>query len=390
MVTRERVREKLDSLPFGRPNIGEEERSAVDEVLKNPILVHGPRSEAFEASFCEFTGAPGAVAVSSCTAALHLAFFDLKIGSGDEVLVPALTHVATAHAVSLTGATPIFIDCDPRTGNIDISKLESSITNRTRAIAVVHFIGIPVDMERVLQIAKLYDLAVVEDCALALGASNNNFHVGLQGDYGCFSFYPVKHITTAEGGMLISNNTDTTDRIKRLRAFCVDRHHGERDKFPGWYDVDGVGFNYRMSEIHAAIGLVQIGKLKNFLEVRRVNFECLKEHLSSMDRLRILANISEVASSSDYCMNIVFDKDSRDLRNTLIYDLNAAGIGTSIYYPQPVPMMKAYVKSNSNNNCFPHARALCDKSISLPVGPHLGKADMQRIAETVLEVVERN
>jgi perosamine synthetase len=389
MSCKENQQQDKKSIPFGRPNIGEEEKKAVHDVLSNPVLVHGPKSEEFEAAFCRFTSAPGAATVSSCTAALHLAFFDLGIGPGDEVLVPALTHVATAHAVSVTGATPVFIDCDPDTGNIDVSKIEAAITGKTRAITVVHFIGIPVDMQSTLRIANLHSLPVIEDCALALGASTNGTHVGLQGDYGCFSFYPVKHITTGEGGMLISKRSETVDRIRRTRAFCVDRHHGQRGEFPGWYDVTGVGFNYRMSEIHAAIGLVQINKLTGFLESRRANFSTLEKHLSQIDGLRILNKQISSDKSSYYCMNIVFDHASRQLRNDRIRALNEEGVGTSIYYPQPVPMMKAYRGSSSEKNDFRNAVKLCDQSISLPVGPHLNQRDVERIADVLDNVVKK-
>jgi perosamine synthetase len=162
--------EKVRKIPFGRPIIGKEEKRAVMDVLEGPILVHGPRSKAFEDDFAAFAGAAHAVSVSSCTSALHLAYFDLGIGSDDEVIVPAQTHSATAHAVEFTGARPVFVDAEMKTGNIDIGQIEEQITENTRAISVVHFLGMPVAMDKVMAIANRHQLFVVEDCALAIGS----------------------------------------------------------------------------------------------------------------------------------------------------------------------------------------------------------------------------
>jgi perosamine synthetase len=173
-------------IPFGRPMIADEERNAVLDVLSGPILVHGPRATNFEANFAQFTGAPHAVSVSSCTAGMHLSWFALGLKAGDEVIVPAMTHVATAHAVELTGATPVFVDAEPQTGNIDIAAIEAAINPRTRGIAIVHYLGMPVDMAKVVELARGRGLFVMEDCALALGSRVGGIHAGLLGDCGVF------------------------------------------------------------------------------------------------------------------------------------------------------------------------------------------------------------
>src|SRR3989338_6141324 len=180
-------------------------------VLDGPILVHGPKSKEFESDFAAYTKAPHAVSVSSCTAGLHLMYFSKGLGPGDEVIVPAQTHTATAHAVELCGAKPVFVDAEKKTGNIDIGKIEAAITKRTKAISVVHYLGMPVDMEKVVKIADKHNLFVVEDCALAIGSFFKGIHAGLHGDAGSFSFYPVKHITTAEGGMVITRHKEIAD-----------------------------------------------------------------------------------------------------------------------------------------------------------------------------------
>ena len=194
---------------------------------------------------------------------MHLVWFTLGLGAGDEVIVPAQTHVATAHAVELTGAKAVFVDAEADTGNIDIAAIESAITTNTKAIVVVHFLGMPVDMIPVVALARKHKLFVMEDCALAIGARFDGIHAGVHGDVGVFSFYPVKHMTTAEGGMIITRDADLAARLRLRKAFGVDRAHGER-KIPGAYDVVTLGFNYRMNEIQAAIGSAQLKKMDGF------------------------------------------------------------------------------------------------------------------------------
>lgn len=368
--------------------IGPEEQQAVADVLDGPILVHGPVATAFERAFAEFTGAPHAVSVSSCTAGMHLVYFALGYGPGDEVIVPAQTHVATAHAVELTGATPVFVDAEPDTGNIDIGRISSAITPRTKAIAVVHYLGVPVDMPAVLAIARRHGLFVLEDCALSPGATVDGVHSGLCGDAGVFSFYPVKHITTAEGGMVILRDGDLAAQLRLKKAFGVDRTHGER-KIPGVYDAGALGFNYRMSEIHAAIGLEQMKKLSGFLARRAENHQRLSELLGPLDGLRVLPAPMGRLRSCHYCLSVVLDDRLARMRPQIMEALTAAGIGSSIYYPQPVPRMTYYRhKYGYDPGRWPHAARLSDQSIALPVGPHLTSDDMSDIAESLTTSLE--
>jgi perosamine synthetase len=372
-------------IPFGKPLIGKEEKKAVEKVLSGPILVHGPESEEFESSFASFTKAPHAVSVSSCTAGMHLIYHALGFGQGDEVIVPSQTHVATAHAVELTGARPVFVDAESTTGNIDIAAIEAAITSKTRAIAVVHYLGVPVDMDQISNIAKKYSLFVLEDCALSVGASFNGIHTGLLGDAGCFSFYPVKHITTAEGGMVILKDKSLAEKIRLLKAFGVNRSHGER-KIPGEYDVTSLGYNYRMSEIHAAIGIEQMKKIPTFLQKRKENFIALEASLSGLDGFRILPQpINETRISSHYCMGILLESKLIDKRPEIMNRLKSMGIGTSIYYPHPVPHMSYYKEKYGALQC-PNAELISNSIIALPVGPHLNNLDMETIAKRICYV----
>lgn len=369
---------------FGRPMIGVEEMRAVEKVLAGPILVHGPMEQQFEEAFAQFTGAPFAVSVSSCTAGMHLIYFALGYGPGDEVIIPAQTHVATAHAVELTGAKAVFVDSDGSTGNIDLTKVEAAITRNTRAIAVVHYLGVPVDMPKVNEIASRHNLFVLEDCALAAGTRLNDIHAGLHGHAGVFSFYPVKHMTTAEGGMVITRDAELSKKLKHLRAFGVDRTHSER-AIPGTYDTSALGLNYRMSEIHAAIGVEQLKKLPDFLDSRRRNFDILREGLENLPRASILPQpTNNDIKSSFYCCGLMLDSKIASKRYELMSALTSQGVGTSIYYPQPVPRMRYYAdKYGYDASKFQVAAAISDHIIALPVGPHLGSDDMAFIVEKI-------
>jgi dTDP-4-amino-4,6-dideoxygalactose transaminase len=375
------------AIPFGKPILGREELLAVQEVLDSGLLVHGPKSKQFEADFARFTGAAHAVSVSSCTAGLHLTYFLMGLGPGDEVIVPAMTHTATAHAVELTGARPVFVDAETRTGNLDLDQVEAAITGRTRAISVVHFLGMPVDMDRLGRLAGQRNLPVIEDCALAVGASIRGTHAGRFGLAGCFSFYPVKHMTTAEGGVVLTGDAGLAEKLTRQRAFGVDRHQGER-VLPGQYDVVSLGFNYRMSEIHAALGIEQLKRLPGFLERRRANFERLAAGLSAVPEIELLESRRDGYQSSYYCLSIILSEPLARRRTDFIQELKSRGVGTSIYYPRPVPLMTYYrARYGYQDGQFPGAARISDRSIALPVGPHLDPEDMDYITSHIKEAI---
>ena len=375
-------------IPFGKPIIGKKEKDAVLEVLNGPILVHGPKAKDFEAQFAKYTRARYAVSVSSCTAAMHLAYFDLGIGPGDEVLVPAQTHTATAHAVEYCGAVPVFVDAEPKTGNIDVEQIEDTITEKTKAISVVHFLGMPVDMDKVNAIARKYDLFVLEDCALAMGTYYRETHAGLLGDVGCFSFYPVKHMTTAEGGMLTTKDSRLAERIDRKKAFGVDRFVGER-KIPGVYDVNMLGFNYRMNEILAAIGIEQIKRMDSFLTIRKNNYQYLEKGLKEIEEIKLFDSSYDDFQSSHYCLSMILDRELASKRFDIVDALKKRGVGTSVYYPKPVPHMAYYMdKYGYKESSYPVAADISYQSVALPVGPHLDIENMEYIVNSVKKVIK--
>jgi dTDP-4-amino-4,6-dideoxygalactose transaminase len=374
-------------IPFGKPWITDAERNAVLGVLAGDVLTHGPQAHEFEKEFVAAVGGGHALTLSNGTAALHLAYWQLGIGPGDEVIVPAQTHVATVHAVEIVGARPLFVDCDRTTGNVTPQAIEAAITPRTRAIGVVHFVGIPCDMPAIMAIAAKHDLKVVEDCALALGTRWDGVHAGLFGDVGTFSFYPVKHITTGDGGMLITRHAELAQKISKARAFGVDRTFAERS-VPGVYDVLSLGINYRLSDINSAIGREQLKRLDTILARRAANFAALKRGLQGLDHVAVFDATGANQVNSHYCLTAVLDGPLAGRRTDVIRRLNAAGVGTSVYYPHPIPRLVYYrEKYGEDLSRFPNAARISDQSIALPVGPHLDAEDMDYIASELTTIV---
>ena len=382
----------VHSIPFGQPMIGDAERAAVADVLAGTTLTHGPKVKEFERAFADFTGAPHAVATATCMAALHLSYLAIDLAPGDEVIVPAQTHVATAHAVELCGARPVFLDCEPRSGNMDLDRLEGLITERTRAIGLVHYLGLPVDMDRLLEIARSHDLYVVEDCAVALGAQVGDTHVGLLGDVGCFSFYPVKHITTGEGGMVITTREDLADRISKQRAFGIDKSVLADRRHTGTYEIEYAGLNYRMGEMGAAMGVVQMERLPGFLEHRERLYGLLETALEGVDGIELVRSGHDGRlRSSFYCLVAVLsDNAQADRREELIAELKLGGVGTSVYYPKSLPDTAYYAgKYGYEYGSCSIATRISTRSIAFPVAPHVTEADVDQIIYTLSEVLKR-
>ena len=373
-----------ETIPFGRPMLDDAEIEAVVAVLRGPQLVHGPVTKAFEEAFAERAGAAHAISLSSCTAGLHLSLFAAGIGPGDKVAVPAITHVATAHAVEFCGATPVFVDVDPESGNIDPDGLAAAAEEHDlSAIMVVHFLGLPVDMDRISPIAEKAGAFIVEDCAIAIDATYGGRKVGTLGRTGCFSFYPVKHMTTIEGGMVTTNDDALAASIRQRKAFGYDKALGERAK-PGIYDVTVLGYNYRMNEVEAAVGLTQLGKLDAFQSARAANFAALKGALDKVEGVTVFEAVRGKAVSTHYCLNAMLPRDGSIKRDAVVSFLRANGIGTSVHYPGAVPLMTYYKeKYGFRPGQFPVAEWLADATISLPVGPHLEKDHPARIAAAV-------
>jgi dTDP-4-amino-4,6-dideoxygalactose transaminase len=364
---------RVKRINFARPMLGEPEFAAVREALEKPRLTNGGMVMQFEEAFQGFTGGGRAVAVSSCTAALHLACLRF-FGPGDEVIVPALTHVSTAHAVEAVGATPVFVDVSRETGNVTAGKIAEAITERTRGVIVVHYLGRPCNMSEIHALTRMHGLRLIEDCALALGARWGQQHVGLLGDAGCFSFYPAKHITTGEGGMLLTKHPDIAEDAKLRRAFGQRGRHG---------DVTGLGLNYRMTEMAAAIGLEQMRKLPVFLAKREANYKGIAACLTAADPpLRIVNS----GFGAFYGLSVYLPPDVE--QEWVLREFLRRKCEFSVYYPSPVPLLTYYrEKYGYKAGQFPVSERISQRSICLPVGPHLTRRHVIYIISVVKEVL---
>lgn len=377
----------MRQIDFGKPMISQEEKAAVLKVLDSPQLVHGPIAKEFENEFSNFIGGGHSTSTSSATTALQLAYMVLGVGPGDEVIVTSLTHVATANSIRAVGATPVFVDVDLESGNLSIEQVKNAISERTKAICVVHYLGLPVDMGQILEFAKTNALYVIEDCALALGSYFRDTHVGLLGDFGAFSFYPAKHMTTGEGGMLVSKSESLIESAVKTKAFHYSKSVGER-KVPGLYDIVGFGLNLRMSEIAAALGVEQLKKLSDFLRVRRENISRLTSDFHS-NLGRFIDYECNFGVSGVYCSSFVLQPEIAHHRDQLILHLKTLGINCSIYYPVALPK-SFYYKSNpdiSRTLGSSNAEYLANASIAFGVGPHLSHSDITYVRDSFVQVL---
>jgi dTDP-4-amino-4,6-dideoxygalactose transaminase len=354
-------------IPIAKPMIGEDEKLAVLEVLDSGMLAQGPRVKAFEEAFAEMCGVRHAIATSSGTTALHVALLVHDIGAGDEVITTPFTFIASANSILYAGAKPVFVDIDSVTFNIDAAQIEAAITPRTKAIMPVHLFGLPCDMDPILALAEAHDLVVIEDACQAHGAE---YHGKKAGSFatGCFSLYPTKNITSAEGGMITTDDEEIAERSR------VMRQHGMRRR----YYHDEMGYNFRMTDVHAAIGLAQLQKLRTYNEIRRANARFFNEHLVNVITPTVPEGIRHVFHQ--YTIRIANGR-----RDTVLEELRKRGISTGVYYPVPVHQQRVYLNQGYGGS-FPEAEQAAREVLSLPVHPGLSGADREEIVAAVNEL----
>ncbi len=357
-------------IPVAKPLISDEEKQAVLDVLDSGILTQGPRVQAFEEAFAEMCGVRYAIATSSGTAALHIALLAHGIGPGDEVITSPFTFIASANCALYVGARPVFVDIDPRTFNLNPDLVEAVITDRTRAIIPVHLYGLPCDMDPIMDIAQKYGLAVIEDACQAHGAEYKGKKVGSFGT-GTFSFYPTKNITSGEGGMITTDDPKIADRCRAIRQ------HGARRR----YYHDELGFNFRMTDVHAAIGLAQLRKLDQFNRIRQANARYLTEHLRGVVTPYVPPDRTHVFHQ--YTVRVPGGK-----RDALQAFLQERGIGSEVYYPVPIHQQRLYRELGYSGH-FPEAERAAQEVLSLPVHPALTPSDLEAIVAAVNEFAER-
>lgn len=355
---------------IAKPIIGEEEIENVVEVLKSGMIAQGPKVAEFEEKFAEWVGAKYAIATNSGTAALHVALLSCGIGPGDEVITTPFTFIATGNAIVYTGATPIFADIDLETYNIDPDSIEDLITDKTKAILPVQLYGQSADMDKIREIAKKHDLLVIEDAAQAHGAMYNGEKVGNMGDMACFSFYPTKNMTTSEGGMITTNNKELAEKARVFRA------HGSNIK----YKHDEIGYNFRSSDIAAAIGIAQLDKIDEFNEKRINNANYLNEGLKDVEG--VITPLSPENIKHVYHQYTI--RVTKGNRDDWVDILTENGIGSGIHYPIPLYNQPIY-KELGFTGSAPNAELAADTVISLPVHPSLTTEDLDLVIEAVKE-----
>lgn len=356
------------------PVIDSEERRAVDEVIESGMLAQGPKVAELEEGWAKYCGTKHALAVNSGTAAIHCALYAAGVKEGDEVITTPYSFIATINPILMLGARPVLVDIDEETFNIDVSKIEAAITEKTKAIVPVDLYGQPCDWAELQEIAKKHNLKIVEDACQAIGAEYKGIKTGSLGDFGCFSLYATKNIMCGEGGVVTTNSDEAAVAIRSFRQ------HG----MVAPYEYANLGYNYRMSDLHGAIAVEQLKKVEEFTKKRQENARKLNDVLAGVAGIKI-PTISENRSHVYHQYTILLDKDIQ--RDQFIASLRDKGVGAGIYYPKPLHAYPHIAKLGYKVGDFPVAEDLAARVVSLPVHPKVTDEDIEIIAAAVKESV---
>jgi perosamine synthetase len=373
-----------DGIPFFDPWITDEDKKAVLDALKSRWLTGGPKAVEFEGLFAKSVGSKYAVSANSCTAALHLAMRALNIGSGDEVIVPVLTFAATANAPIFCGAKPVFADIDEKTYNISPKSISDKISEKTKAIIVVHYGGQPCDMKEIMEIAEDPEVPVVEDCAHTVGATYSDKKTGSIGTIGCFSFYPTKIITTFEGGMFVTDDEVMAKRAKTWREHGMTKSAVDREKGASWYyDVVDLGYNYRLNDIQAAIGISQLKRLD---VINRLRMNAANQYTERLKQIAGIITPYEAENRTHayhlYVIRIL-EKEFGINRNKLFLELSNKKIGLSVHYT-PLHLLTFYKNLlHLNVGDFPVAEKIYPEILSLPIFPTITENQINEVVSQI-------
>ena len=352
-------------IPISKPYLGEAEKKAVMEVLDSGMLAQGPRTARLEERFAQVCGVKHAIATTSGTTALHVALLANEIGPGDEVITTPFTFIASVNSILFTGATPIFVDIDEETFNINPALIEAAITPRTKAILPVHLYGYVCDMQALQAIADKHGLKIIEDACQAVGATYQGRVAGSFGT-GCFSLYATKNVMSGEGGMVTTNDDAIAEQCRLIR------NHGMKRR----YYHEMLGYNFRMSDLHAAIGLAQMDRLAGFTEKRKANAAYLNANLKTVITPKVKDGYGHVWHQ--YTVRVAGGRD----RDAAVKQLNDAGVGTGVFYPVPAHQ-QGYIQAAVGKVALPVVERVAKEVISLPVHPQLSQADLETIAREV-------
>jgi len=375
--------------PF-KHSIGKEEIDEVVDTLKSDWITTGPKTFKFEEIFFEYVNSKYAIAVNSCTAALHLAVVALGIGNGDEVITTPYTFAATAEVVINSNAKPVFVDVEKDTYNIDPAKIEEKITDKTKAIIVVHYAGHACEMDKIMEIAEKYDLYVIEDAAHAIGSKYKDQKIGSIGDATCFSFYATKNITTAEGGMITTNRGDLADKMRILSLHGISKDAWKRYSSEGswYYEIAYSGYKYNMSDLQASIGIHQMKKLDQMQKRREEIADMYNKSFGQIPQITI-PTVKSYATHAWHLYPIQVNSDLLSInRNEFIEALKAENIGTSVHF---IPLhLHPYYKEKYGfkGDDFPNAESLYKNEISLPIYPNMEDKDVKDVISAVKKIID--
>ena len=373
------------NIKFNKYFFSEDEKNELIDTLESGWITTGPKTQRFEEQFAEYMQAKYAVGVTSGTAALHLSLAVLEIGSGDEVITTPMTFAATVNVIVQQGAKPVLVDVRKDTLNIDPQKIEDKITKNTKAIIPVHYAGQPCDMDEILSIARKYGLYIIEDAAHALETEYKGKKIGSIGDLTCFSFHPIKNITTGEGGMVTTNDRELADKIRMLRLHGMDKSawtRYDKGKFRNW-DIFSPGYKYNMTDIQASLGIHQLKKIDGFWEKRREYTEQYNYLLRDEDNINLLPDSNNNKCAYHlYPVRIKTENLSIN-RNEFIDSLQANGIGAAVHFSaiHHLSLYRDYFKFNEEP--YPNVAYASERLVSLPLYPKLTKDDVEYVANMV-------
>ena len=365
--------EKLRKIAMAAPDISEADVQAVAEVVRSGRLALGPKTEEFERKMAEYVGVAHAVAVSSGTSALHLIVRALGIGPGDEVLVPSFTFAASVNAILYEGAKPVFVDIEPDTYNLSPRDLEAKITPRTKAVMAVDVFGHPVEWDEILPVAEKHGLKVIDDSCEALGARYKGEMVGRFGDAAAFAFYPNKQMTTGEGGIIVTNDSE-------LAALARSMRNQGRGSMGAWLEHERLGYNYRLNEMSAALGVTQLARIDRLLARRRQVAEAYNEALAGVEGLRLPAVRPHARMS--WFVYVVTLEPGLDSEALMRY-LQERGVPTRAYF-SPIHQQPYVREILGSDHGLPNTEAIADRTLALPFGPHLDHEDVDYVARVLL------
>jgi len=377
--------DKKIKFPAYEPWISDEDKKIVKKTLTQSMLTLGPQLEKFENDFCKYSKAKYAVAVSNCTAALHLSLMALGIKKDDEVIIPDLTFVADANAILACNAKPVIVDINKENFFLSISNIKKNITKKTKAIIPVHIYGQVCNIEDILDVAKDNNLKVIEDCAHAVGTFHKSKHVGTLGNTGCFSFYPTKNITTAEGGMVITNSEKIAEKVRQLRNHGMTKSLKSRysSEYPWIFDIKQSGYNYRLDEIRAALGITQLKRIKKINELRKKASSYYNKNLQNIPGI-ILPDMVNDKTHSYHLYTIRVTKPYKLSRNQLFKKLKDNGIRTTVYW-MPIHKYTAYRKFVKTSNTL-NTTKIYDEILALPLFPNISKKHQDAVIKVIKSV----